>query len=91
MAEKLEEHSLQSSTMSENDAQPPENCVQSHGDRQHETPETRTKALDILDACTRRDIDQLKRLAVSKGGFLSDVIRRQACKSNYPSYCWLHE
>ncbi|KAI1386157.1 uncharacterized protein F4822DRAFT_409109 [Hypoxylon trugodes] len=32
----------------------------------------------ILDACRRRDIDNLQVLAVSRGGFLSDAIRRQA-------------
>lgn len=39
------------------------------------------KALVILDACKRGDIDDLKDLAISTGGFLSDAIRRQACKS----------
>lgn len=49
-----------------------------------ETAENRAKALVILDACSRQDIGDLKELAVSKGGFLSDAIRREACKSNYP-------
>lgn len=46
-------------------------------------PETNhAKALIILDACRREDIDDLKSLAVSPGGFLSDAIRRQACESD---------
>ncbi|KAI1379324.1 hypothetical protein F4677DRAFT_408625 [Hypoxylon crocopeplum] len=32
----------------------------------------------VLGACMRRDIDDLQVLAVSRGGFLSDAIRRQA-------------
>lgn len=36
------------------------------------------KAQVILDACNRQDIDDLKALAISPGGFLSDAIRRQA-------------
>lgn len=42
--------------------------------------EEHTKSLVILDACRRGDIDDLKKLAISKGGFLSDAIRHQACK-----------
>ncbi|KAI2473108.1 hypothetical protein F4781DRAFT_427871 [Annulohypoxylon bovei var. microspora] len=38
----------------------------------------RTQESRILDACRRRDIDDLQVLAVSRGGFLSDAIRRQA-------------
>ncbi|KAI1107046.1 hypothetical protein F4804DRAFT_258435 [Jackrogersella minutella] len=32
----------------------------------------------ILDACRRRDIDDLQVLAIGRGGFISDAIRRQA-------------
>lgn len=39
------------------------------------------KARKILDACRRRDIDHLKGLAESQGGFLTDSLRQQACKS----------
>lgn len=34
----------------------------------------------ILDACRRRDIDDLQAIAISNGGFISDKIRSQACK-----------
>ncbi|KAI1849362.1 hypothetical protein JX265_012077 [Neoarthrinium moseri] len=44
----------------------------------HDTAENQAKALVILDACNRRDIADLKDLAATKGGFLSDAIRRQA-------------
>ncbi|XXG99281.1 eukaryotic translation initiation factor 5B [Hypoxylon texense] len=36
------------------------------------------KQARILDACRRRDIDDLQVLAISNGGFLSDTIRSQA-------------
>ncbi|ETS82537.1 hypothetical protein PFICI_04413 [Pestalotiopsis fici W106-1] len=36
------------------------------------------KSRAILDACSRDDIEHLKELAVSKGGFLSDAIRFRA-------------
>jgi hypothetical protein len=35
----------------------------------------------ILRACKWRDLDSLKALAESPGGFLTDDIRQQACKS----------
>ncbi|ORY64895.1 rab-GTPase-TBC domain-containing protein [Pseudomassariella vexata] len=49
--------------------------VQSEND---EDEASRAKSLVILDACNRRDIDDLKDLALSEGGFLSDTIRCQA-------------
>ncbi|KAF7539041.1 hypothetical protein G7054_g2431 [Neopestalotiopsis clavispora] len=36
------------------------------------------KSCAILDACSRDDIEHLKELAISKGGFLSDAIRFRA-------------
>lgn len=39
------------------------------------------KEARILDACERRDIEDLQALAQSSGGFLTDELRRQACKS----------
>ncbi|KAI1800504.1 rab-GTPase-TBC domain-containing protein [Daldinia bambusicola] len=36
------------------------------------------KRTRILDACKRRDIDDLQALAISRGGFLTDAIRCQA-------------
>lgn len=35
----------------------------------------------ILDACRRRDIEELQSLAESPGGFVTDVVRQQACES----------
>lgn len=34
----------------------------------------------ILDACRRRDIEELQALAMSPGGFLTDELRQQACE-----------
>jgi hypothetical protein len=51
------------------------------GSRPQEAVESRAKALAILDACNRADIDALNELAVTKGGFISDAIRRRACES----------
>lgn len=51
------------------------------GHRPQEAAENRGKAMAILDACSRADIDALKELAVTKGGFISDAIRRRACES----------
>jgi hypothetical protein len=34
----------------------------------------------ILEACRQRDLDSLRALAESTGGFLADDIRQQACK-----------
>ncbi|KAH6659039.1 rab-GTPase-TBC domain-containing protein [Truncatella angustata] len=39
---------------------------------------TVAKSLVIIDACSRGDIDDLKKLAVSEGGFLSDALRSRA-------------
>lgn len=48
------------------------------------TPEKPTfnfkKANKILDACRYRDVAQLKELALSEGGFLSDGLREEACE-----------
>jgi hypothetical protein len=34
----------------------------------------------ILEACRQRDLDSLRALAESPGGFLADDIRQQACE-----------
>ncbi|KAI0828439.1 hypothetical protein F5Y06DRAFT_223714 [Hypoxylon sp. FL0890] len=47
-------------------------------DDHHDEPALARQRARILDACRRRDIGDLQILAVSKGGFLSDAIRRQA-------------
>lgn len=41
---------------------------------------TPLKQDEILDACRRRDIAELQRLADAPGGFLSDELRQQACE-----------
>ncbi|KAL2189526.1 hypothetical protein L209DRAFT_769652 [Thermothelomyces heterothallicus CBS 203.75] len=38
----------------------------------------------ILKACSSRDLDALRALAESPGGFLTDSIRQQACKCSEP-------
>ncbi|KAK9424964.1 putative Rab-GAP TBC domain-containing protein [Seiridium unicorne] len=63
--------------MSTNAGQPAERH-QSAGAHEDEAAMNHAKSLVILDACNRGDIDDLKKLAVSKGGFLSDIIRCQA-------------
>lgn len=35
---------------------------------------------EVLDACTRRDIEHLQALALSPGGFVTDELRQQACE-----------
>jgi hypothetical protein len=37
------------------------------------------KAKEILEACRWKDVETLRALSTSKGGLLSDDIRRQAC------------
>jgi hypothetical protein len=37
----------------------------------------------ISEACKWRNLDQLRTLAESKGGFLSDELRQQACMSSF--------
>ncbi|KAL7627371.1 GTPase-activating protein gyp8 [Parahypoxylon ruwenzoriense] len=48
------------------------------GSTDHDAPALSCEQTRIFDACKRRDIDDLQVLAVSRGGFLSDAIRRQA-------------
>ncbi|KAI5861896.1 rab-GTPase-TBC domain-containing protein [Durotheca rogersii] len=48
------------------------------GGADRDAPALARKQIRISDACERRDIDDLQALAVSRGGFLSDAIRRQA-------------
>lgn len=44
------------------------------------TPEAQsTKTLAILEACQWHDIDELRKLATSEGGLLTDELRRKAC------------
>lgn len=51
-----------------------------HHDDEPALAQVQAQESRILDACRRRDIDDLQVLAVSRGGFLSDAIRRQACE-----------
>jgi hypothetical protein len=41
---------------------------------------TDEKRKAILEACSQRDLDALRALAQSPGGFLADSIRQRACK-----------
>lgn len=43
------------------------------------------KTGDILAACRRRSIEELRLLAESEGGFLTDSLRRKACSFLSPS------
>jgi hypothetical protein len=38
------------------------------------------KAAEIIEACKWKDISRLRSLAEAPGGFLSDTLRRQACR-----------
>lgn len=42
--------------------------------------ESESETARILDACERKDIDELRDLAIAPGGFLSDPLRSRACK-----------
>ena len=44
----------------------------------------------ILDACRRRDIEELQSLAESPGGFMTDGLRQQACELRFGYSCRLH-
>jgi TBC1 domain family member 20 len=46
---------------------------------QCDSPARCTKIAEILDACEVRDVMALRSLAVSKGGLISDDLRRRAC------------
>lgn len=52
-----------------------------NGDDEQILEQDMAKADAISEACKFRKINRLKELAVSRGGFLSDRLRRQACKS----------
>lgn len=43
-------------------------------------PVKTNKIHEIETACTQKDIAQLRRLADSAGGFITDDVRRRACK-----------
>ncbi|KAJ3457417.1 hypothetical protein MRS44_014558 [Fusarium solani] len=47
-------------------------------DRSQDDALSDPKAAEILDACRWKDIGRLRSLAEARGGFLSDVLRRQA-------------
>lgn len=49
-------------------------------DRDAEATSLARRQARILDACRRKDIEDLQAIAVSNGGFLSDTIRSQACE-----------
>ncbi|KAK5624912.1 hypothetical protein RRF57_000628 [Xylaria bambusicola] len=38
----------------------------------------------ILNACEQHDVEKLRVIAIGPGGFLSDQLRSQACKSTNP-------
>lgn len=46
----------------------------------------RLKLAKISDACVWKDVDALRTLAASKGGFVSDEVRRQACSCYQQSF-----
>ncbi|KAJ2981687.1 hypothetical protein NUW58_g6625 [Xylaria curta] len=59
----------------------PENGHQAkeiHDDAEPQVSAQRLKEVDILDACERRDVDELAAIAIAPGGFLSDRLRSQA-------------
>ena len=43
----------------------------------------RTKIQDILDACRWKNTNELRSLAETDGGLLTDELRRKACQSGY--------
>jgi hypothetical protein len=42
---------------------------------------------DIRAACEARNVTQLQALAESRGGFLTDALRKSACKSRHACSC----
>ena len=50
------------------------------GDQAIRTPIDEQKVEDIRNACKIKDIKRLAELADSKGGFLTDALREEACK-----------
>lgn len=46
----------------------------------HASGTDRSESARILDACERKDIDELRDMAIAPGGFLSDPLRSRACK-----------
>lgn len=49
-------------------------------------PIKQKKIHEIETACEKHDITQLRRLAETAGGFLSDHVRRRACKCKRKSF-----
>lgn len=43
------------------------------------TDSTQRKTQDILEACKWRNLEAIKALAGTTGGFLTDTLRRKAC------------
>jgi len=41
---------------------------------------TDAKRTRILEACEKKDTDELRTIAITSGGFLSDDLRSKACK-----------
>ena len=51
-----------------------------HGVKESLDEDNEKKKAIILEACRKGDLDALRALAESPGGFLADSIRQQACK-----------
>lgn len=63
----------------EKHAQPEPEPAQPQRDRRDSDAWADLKAAQIRSACRDADVDTLTRLATSKGGLLSDRLRRDAC------------
>jgi hypothetical protein len=50
-------------------------------DSEPRDPTRKLERARILRACENRDIDELRAIAIGPGGFLTDQLRSEACKS----------
>lgn len=50
-------------------------------DQSSDEPQYMQKIAEILDACSWRDVESLKKLALSRGGLVNDELRCKACQS----------
>lgn len=90
--EKVALAATSTSTSDEATVPPEETAVVPEDQTLARDPIAQRKIDEIESACDRRDIKGLRRLAESAGGFLSDQVRRRACRCHrqrFQADCWL--
>ena len=53
--------------------------TEEHSKEIHAVQDTADKRQRIFQACVDRDVDKLRKLAISDGGLIDDELRRTAC------------